>query len=145
MRERTQNLWTNKIIELKNNTPGDTQNQFRTLSKKDAILYCRIKEREVRKGIKQFKLSWESKTQIPILTHLESGRQFKIVMKQKLVVIQDILKSDLNKPHEIFPEKIEKGTITWMFGRLGVNDVLLENDRYKTSIPAKYFSEFKKS
>jgi hypothetical protein len=78
MNQKQSNLWTKKIEDLENNVKGDTQNQFRTLSKKDAILYCRIKERELRKGINQFKLSWESKTQIPILTHLESGRQFKV-------------------------------------------------------------------
>jgi uncharacterized protein with gpF-like domain len=74
---KEKNIWSKKIEELESNIKGDTRNQFKFLSKKDAILYFKIKEREVRTGKKQFKLSWESKTQIAIVTHLESGRQFK--------------------------------------------------------------------
>lgn len=72
------NIWTKKIKDLEDNVKGETQSQFKNLSKKDAIVYCKLKEREMRKGVKEYFLSWENKTGIAIITHIESNRQFKL-------------------------------------------------------------------
>lgn len=66
-------------------------------------------------------------------------------MKQKLIVIKDILKSDFITPNRDTPEIIEKGTITWIFGRLNKSgDCLLENNKYRSAVPSSFFEEVRK-